>query len=81
LIRFVKVVAATALMVLLVATTVSPAFAYVGQGQGSNNQGQGYGNVGGYGVPEHREESGTTTGNAGLGFACGHEDKKGEKQC
>ena len=81
MIRLIKVGATAALLVVLMASTVSPAFAYVGEGGGFNNQGVGYGNVGGYGVKEHREESGTTTGNEGLGFACGHEDKKGEKQC
>ena len=81
MIRLIKVLAATALMVVLMASTVSPAFAYVGEGEGFNNSGKGYGNVGGFGIEEHREESGTTTGKAGLGFACGQEDKKGEKQC
>ncbi len=78
MIRLIKVLAATALMVVLMASTVSPAFAYVGEGEGFDNPGQGYGNVGGFGVEEHREESDTTTGNAGLGFACGHQDKTGE---
>jgi len=81
LIRLVKLLGATALMVVLTGSAGSPAFAFVGEGEGFNNPGQGYGNVGGFGIEEHREESGTTTGQAGLGFACGHEDKKGEKQC
>jgi hypothetical protein len=81
LIRLIKVLAAAALMVVLMASTISPAFAYVGQGEGFNNSGEGYGNVGGHGVPEHREESDPTTGKKGLGYACGHEDKKGEKTC
>ena len=81
MIRLIKVLAATALMVALMATIVSPAFAFVGEGEGFNNSGKGWGNIGGFGIEEHREETGITTGNAGLGFACGHEDKKGEKLC
>ena len=79
--RILSILAAAVMLVVLIAATVSPAFAYVGEGEGFDNRGQGYGNVGGYGVPEHREESGTATGQEGLGYACGHEDKKGEKQC
>ena len=81
MIRLIKVLAATALMVVLMVTTVSPAFAIVGEGEGFNNNGEGWGNLGGHGHPEHRDKKDITTGESGLGHACGHKDKKGEKQC
>jgi hypothetical protein len=74
LIRLIKVLGATALMVVLMATTVSPAFAYVGEGEGFNNPGEGSGNVGGFGIEEHRPKK-ATTGEEGIGFACGHYDE------
>ena|SRR5829696_5539759 len=74
LIRLIKVLAAAALMVVLMASTVPPAFAYVGQGEGFENEGEGYGNVDGYGIEEHRPKK-PTTGEAGIGSACGKYDE------
>jgi hypothetical protein len=43
--RMFLILAATALMVVLMATTVSPAFATKNSGNGSDNNGAGWGNV------------------------------------
>jgi hypothetical protein len=81
MIRLIKVLTATALMMVLMATTVSPAFAIVGEGQGYIKAENGWGNLGGHGHPEHRTKKSITTGESGIGYACGQEDKKGEKLC
>ena len=81
MIRLIKVLASTALMVVLMATTVSPAFAIVGEGVGYLNADEGWGNLGGDGHPTHRTKKSITTGESGIGYACGHEDKQGENLC
>jgi hypothetical protein len=66
--RLIKVLAATALMVVLMATTVSPAFAVPPEQWGKNK-------------PEGVTGIGFGADGENDGFACGERNKKGEKVC